>query len=226
MINQSNYIPWKGYIDAIAQVDEFIVYDSVQYTKNDWRNRNKIKTPRGTDWLTIPVLNNFGQSIKDAIVSVDNWGTKHLKTLSANYSKASFFKEVYPIIESWYKEIQNEKKISKINVFFLEKILSSLKINTAIIKDDDLLLEGSRNERLLNICQQRGATDYFSGPAAKCYLDVDTFEKEGIKVHWFDYSSYNKYDQCWDGFEHGVSILDMLFNLGFKKAKSYLKHGN
>ena len=226
MINQSNYIPWKGYIDSISLVDEFVVYDCVQYTKNDWRNRNKIKTPKGVEWITIPVSSNFGQSISDAVVSTNRWNIKHLKTISANYSKAVFFDEVYPIVKNWYNEIEGENNLSKINLFFLKKILDYLFIKTRIIHHDDIIIEGDRNERLLNICKQRNCTDYFSGPAAKCYLDVKKLNNDNINVHWFDFSNYKQYNQCWGGFDHAVSIFDMFFNLGIKETKNYLKYGN
>jgi hypothetical protein len=226
MINQSNYIPWKGYIDSIALVDEFVIYDCVQYTKNDWRNRNKIKTPNGTEWITIPIQKNFGQKINEAVVSKDSWSKKHLRMLESNYKKSHHFNKVFPVLESWYKEIEEEPHLSKINTFFLKKILKTLSINTTLLQSEDLVMKGDRNERLLNICRQRKAKNYLSGPAAEHYLDINLFNRNNIVVSWLDYSGYNEYPQLWSGFNHEVSIFDMFFNLGIERSKENLKYVN
>lgn len=220
-ICQSNYIPWKGYFDAINQADIFVIYDEMQYTKNDWRNRNKIKTSQGVQWLTIPVKLNFGQKINEAKVSQLNWGKKHWKTLCQNYSKAPFFDELKPQFEELYLNM-TEENISEINIKFIKEINNILGITTTVIKSKDLIFEGDKNERLIEICKQLNCNYYLSGPAAKSYMDSKLFTENDITVEFLDYSGYTEYQQQFDGFEHGVSILDLLFNKG-EDSKNFLK---
>ncbi len=133
-ILQSNYIPWKGYFDMIAAVDEFIIYDDMQYTKNDWRNRNKIKTPQGVQWLTVPVKKKgkFGQKIRETEIDGCRWGAEHWKSLSMNYRKAKFFQEVADWLEQLYK---NEyQTISELNLAFISAICDFIEIKTKISK--------------------------------------------------------------------------------------------
>ncbi len=226
IITQSNYIPWKGYFDSIALVNEFILYDDVQYTKRDWRNRNLIKTQQGLKWLTIPVevKGKFYQKIKEVKVSDKRWAREHLKTIQFNYKKAKYFNEVFPFLEEIYLEAESMLYLFEINYLFLRKICNYLDISTSIkfcweypYNSDD------KNMRLIEICQYAGATDYYSGPAAKNYMDLNIFEKSNIKVHWLDYDNYPEYQQLFSPFEHKVSIIDLLFNTG-KEAKNYMKY--
>jgi hypothetical protein len=222
-ILQSNYIPWKGYFDMINSVDEFILYDTVQFTKNDWRNRNKIKTQNGINWITIPVKHSISQKIKEIQVFNDQWKIKHWKTISQAYSKSAFFKDYETILKNLYLNV-NEVFLSKINHYFICELNKILGIKTKISWSSDYELIGEKSERLLNICKQAGATEYISGPAAKCYLNEEIFQKENIKVKWMDYSGYPEYNQLFPPFEHGVSILDLIFNEGpnaTKFMKSY-----
>ena len=105
-ISQSNYIPWKGYFDQIAMVDEFVIYDSVQYTRRDWRNRNRIKTPSGPQWLTIPVSvkGKYDQSIFETTIQSNEWASNHLKAIELNYSKSPYFRDIYPVLEDAYRQ--------------------------------------------------------------------------------------------------------------------------
>lgn len=212
---QSNYIPWKGYFDLIAFVDEFVVYDDVQYTRRDWRNRNKIKTPNGLQWLTIPVdvKGKYFQRIRDTHIKGDEWAEVHLKSLSQNYKQAKYFDEVYSVIEPLYR-FPAHNSLSALNKKFIEAICGYLGIATKISNSWDYELAEGKNERILGICEQADATVYVSGPAAKDYLDESQFLAKGIEVSWFEYDGYSEYPQLWGGFEHGVTILDLLFNCG------------
>lgn len=220
-ILQSNYIPWKGYFDLIAAVDEFILYDDVQFTKNDWRNRNRIKTPKGIEWISVPVGQNINRRICDVTLPNRGWQGKHWKTLQANYRRAPFFAEVAEVIEPLYKS-HSYGGLSELNGVFIEAICRYLNISTKISHSWDYSLTEGRVERLVDICIKAGATHYISGPAAKNYLDESAFSSHGISVLWFDYSNYPEYPQLWGAFEHGVSILDLLFNCG--RNSSYMKH--
>ena len=224
-ISQSNYIPWKGYFDNIAAVDEFVLYDDMQYTKRDWRNRNLIKTPNGLQWLTIPVevKGKFFQKIREVKVSDKRWAKEHLKAIQFNYSKAKHFKEIFPLLETLYFQAEKLDYLSEINFLFLGAIKNFLMISTPIKFCWEYNYQSEdRNMRLIEICKEAGATDYYSGPAAKNYMDVELFQKNNIQVHWLDYSDYKEYEQLYPPFEHGVSIIDMLMNCG-KESKNYMK---
>ncbi|MBS1140977.1 MAG: hypothetical protein H6R13_2430 [Proteobacteria bacterium] len=221
-ILQSNYIPWKGYFDLIAAVDEFILYDDAQFTKNDWRNRNKIKTPHGLEWLSIPVGANIHRQIREVSPSSHLWQEKHWKSLCNNYSKAPFFWEIAPILKPLYLETVHNN-LSQLNRMFIETICAYLGIKTKITNSWDYGFVPGRIERLLHICHQAGATEYISGPAAQSYIDDTLFAKANIELTWFSYNSYPEYPQRGGAFEHGVSIVDLLFNCGQTSAK-YMKY--
>lgn len=222
-ILQSNYIPWKGYFDLINSVDEFVIYDTAQYTKNDWRNRNKIKTSQGVMWLTIPVSakGKSDQTIEQAIVSDQKWRKKHWAAISQSYSKCQYFDDY----KDEFKEIfldGKENRLSDINYRFIELINRILGITTKIHWSSDFELNNGKIERLVGICCDLGAKVYLSGPSAKAYLDEIEFKKEGLDVEWLDYSNYPEYNQQHGPFEHSVTILDLIFNEG-PNATKYMK---
>lgn len=221
-ILQSNYIPWKGYFDLINMVDEFIFYDEVQYTKNDWRNRNKIKTPQGIQWLTIPVRQeSLDQKIKDTKITDKKWNIKHWRTISQNYSKAKYFKDYKDIFEELYLTC-DEEYLSQINYKFITTINEILEIKTKLRWSSEFELVDGQTEKLLGICKDCNADIYLSGPAAKDYFNEDLAKQENIKVEWMDYSGYKEYEQLNPPFEHGVTILDLIFNEG-DRAKEFMK---
>jgi hypothetical protein len=210
-ILQSNYIPWKGYFDLINSVDEFIFYDEMQYTKNDWRNRNKIKSPNkdGYVWLSIPVHYKFlgenTQQIRDTLVSDYSWAKKHWNTIVQNYKKAPYFIEYRDIIENLYLG-KEEKYLCEINYKFIRAINDILGIKTKISFSTDYKLIDGKTERLVDIIKQTGGMEYISGPAAKDYIDEKLFEDANIKLTWADYSGYPEYSQLYPPFEHGISV--------------------
>lgn len=221
-ILQSNYIPWKGYFDIIKMADVFVFYDEVQYTKNDWRNRNQIKTPNGLSWLTIPVLqNSLNQKINETVVSQSNWNKKHWNSITCNYSKAPFYKKLEGEFQQLYYSIETQN-LSEINQIFIKKIANFLKIETDIIDSTALNLIGDKNERLIDAVKKLNGTHYISGPSAKSYLDVNKFESESIQVEWVDYNGYPEYSQLYGDFKHNVSMLDVIFNEG-SNANNFLK---
>jgi len=146
-ILQSNYIPWKGYFDMIGLVDEFIIYDEVQYTKNDWRNRNKIKTPQGTQWITIPVYQkNLSQKISETRVSNYKWGNKNWGTLKANYGRSPHFKAYAPAFEQFYRTFSSPF-LSEINVSLIRIVCALLDIKTKITNSVDYYISGDTTEK-------------------------------------------------------------------------------
>ena len=222
-ILQSNYIPWKGYFDMIAAVDEFILYDDMQYTRRDWRNRNQIKTPQGLQWLTIPVKvkGKYFQTIRETEIDGNDWRGTHWRMLEQNYKKSPFFSEIAAIIEPLYQ--REYAYLSPLNRDFIEAICQYLGIKTKISNSWDYELIDGKTERLVSLCMQAGATEYISGPAAKDYVVEELFTEQHIQLTWFDYAGYPEYPQRWGEFVHGVSILDLLFNCG-KQSSNYMRY--
>jgi WbqC-like protein family len=223
-ILQSNYIPWKGYFDMIAAVDEFILYDDMQYTRRDWRNRNHIKTPQGVQWLTVPVQvkGKYRQTIRDTEIDGADWALAHWKALVQNYPRAQYFNEITAWLEPLYLA-ESYTHLSQLNRRFIEAICTYLSINTVIKNSWDYTLLDGKAERLADLCAQAGGTEYISGPAAKDYIAESVFTDRAIKLTWFDYSGYLEYPQLWGEFAHGVTILDLLFNCG-KDAHRYMRY--
>jgi hypothetical protein len=210
--------------------DVFVIYDEVEYSKNDWRNRNRIKTSQGIQWLTIPVnlKGKSHQAIRDIRVSDGKWHVKHWKAIQTNYGKAGFFQEN----KEWLSDLYygcTSSYLSEINFYFLEAIREKLGISTKLLWSSELNPSGNRNERLINICRKLGATEYISGPAARDYLDTGLFKKHTISVKWMDYSGYPQYTQLHGQFEHGVTVLDLILNEGPDATdfmKSFKSHPN
>lgn len=223
-ILQSNYIPWKGYFDMIAYVDEFILYDDMQYTRRDWRNRNKIKTPQGVQWLTVPVKvkGKYRQTIRETEIDGMDWAKAHWKSLCQHYRRADHFSVIAQELESFY--LHNEYTyLSQLNRTLIEWVCLKLGIKTKISNSWDYQLIEGKSERLADLCTQAGGTEYISGPAAKDYIVEQTFVDRGIKLIWFDYAGYQEYPQLWGEFTHYVSILDLLFNCG-KEARQFMRY--
>jgi len=220
---QSNYIPWRGYFDLINSVDEFILYDDVQYTIRDWRNRNIIKTQNGPRWLTIPVevKGKYFQKIKDTVISDTTWGRKHWASIIHNYSRAKYFLIYRELFKDLYLRSE-DKLLSQINYRFIIAICQILGIRTTISRSMDYNLVGDKTDRLVHLCKQAGATAYVSGPSAKAYLDEEVFRNEGIAVAYIDYSGYPEYRQLYPPFEPSVTIIDLIFNEG-PSATGYMK---
>lgn len=223
-IIQSNYIPWKGYFDVLASVDEFILYDDMQYTRRDWRNRNRIKTAQGTQWLTIPVeaKGKYFQKIHETRISEPDWWRIHWATLRHAYGSAPYFAAYRDRFEQAYSSLAGEWSLSRINRALIEVVCELMHIRTKISWSMDYPLSGGKTERLIGLCLAAGGRSYLSGPAAREYMDADQFKAAGIQLCYADYSGYSEYPQLNGPFEHAVTVLDLIFNTG-PDARSYLK---
>lgn len=223
-ILQSNYIPWKGYFDLIASVDELILFDDMQYTRRDWRNRNIIKTPQGTAWLTVPVIvkGRYHQRIRDTEIDGTAWVREHLDTLAHNYRRAPHYDEISAWLAPLYLN-QPHSHLSTLNRTLVEGVCRYLGIDTRITNSWDYDVSGDKTSRLANLCLQAEADEYVSGPAAKAYIDETVFRDAGVGLHWFDYSGYPEYPQLWGSFDHAVSIVDLLFNCG-PDSHRFMRH--
>jgi hypothetical protein len=211
---QSNYIPWKGYFDIIHDVDQFVFYDDVQFTKNDWRNRNKIKTAQGLAWLTIPVGKHHDRLICEVELMDNGWRKKHWATIQQAYLKAPYFRMYRGFFEYVYQEAQ-WSNLSDLNQFLIGHICREfLGIRTELRDSREFQAEGEKLGRLIDLLKKVDASLYVSGPSAQSYIDDHEFRKAGIELVYKDYSGYPEYPQLYPPFEHGVSILDLLFNCG------------
>lgn len=207
----------------VAAMDEFILYDDMQYTRRDWRNRNKIKTPQGLQWLTVPVKikGKYHQTIRETEIDGIGWAETHWKTISQNYHRTPHFEEIAVLFKPIYQ--RQHTHLSALNRELIEAVCSYLGITTKISNSWDYQLIEGKTERLTNLCLQAGGAEYISGPAAKDYIDESIFNEHGIKLSWFDYAGYPEYTQLWGDFTHGVTILDLLFNEG-PNAHNFMKY--
>lgn len=207
----------------IAAVDEFILYDDMQFTRRDWRNRNQIKTPQGLSWLSVPVQSKgkYDQKIRDTEIDGTDWAASHWKSISLNYARAPHFKEIAEWLQPIYQQ-QTFTNLSVLNRTLIEAVCNYLGIKTVIKNSWDYKLIDGKTERLADLCKQAGGSEYISGPAAKDYIDDTVFAHYAIKLTWFDYQGYSEYPQLWGDFVHNVSIVDLLFNCG-KDAPRYMR---
>lgn len=226
-IIQSNYIPWKGYFDIIASVDHFVFLEDVQYTRRDWRNRNKIMTAQGPSWLSIPVdvAGKFEQTVREVEVADKSWADKHFKSLVHAYSRAPHFSKFKEQVQELYQKASKSDRLSPINQMLVGEICKMLKIETKLHDSSQFQMEAGKSARLMSICRALGADVYVSGPAAKCYMDESVFKENGMSVEWYQYGTYKNYHQLHspkDITEHAVSVLDLIFNAG-DEARNYMR---
>jgi hypothetical protein len=221
-IVQSNYIPWKGYFDLIGAVDTFVFYDTVQFTKNDWRNRNLICTQSGIRWVTVPVGQAIHRTIDSVTINDAVWQRKHWSTFVASYSKAPFFKMYRPLIEPLYLS-ERWYSLSALNQSIIRTLSKEVfKFSTEFASASDFNLQGGPTEKLVQLVLKLDGTSYLSGPSAKSYLDQTAFERSGITLEFANYAGYPEYSQRSHPFTHQVSALDLIWNTG-DNSKLYLK---
>ena len=211
---QSSYIPWKGYFDIVHDVDLFVFYDDNQYTRSDWRNRNLVKAAAGAQWLTIPIGTDCHRLIHEVAISTPAWQAKHWETLRQNYGKCPYFRRYRPWLEQVYLGTR-WVSLSELNQSTIRHIAREfLGITTTIADSRQYAAQGQKLDRLLDLVGKTGASSYLSGPAARDYIVPERFAERGVELLWKDYAGYPEYPQRFPPFEHGVTILDLLFNTG------------
>jgi hypothetical protein len=220
VILQPSYIPWRGYFDLIRRADIFVFYDDVQYDHRSWRNRNRIKTPQGTRWLTIPVRKHGAQTegipINAIETSEDGWPRKHLESIRHAYAKAPFFRKYGPWLEETYAD--PSRNLADFTIRSTVEIAGMLGItNTQFVRASELGVDGRKTDRLLAVIKRVGATTYLSGPSAKAYLEEDKFRTAGVDLEWMSYD-YPAYPQLYPPYDPSVSVLDLLFMTGDRAA--------
>lgn len=219
---QSNYMPWKGYYDIIHDVDVFVYYDEVQYTKNDWRNRNKIYTPNGVKWITLPCGYDIHRNISEIKLKNElNWQTTHYNLIKNSYEKAPFWNKYSDFIEYVYLERKWEY-LYELNRYCIETISKNiLGIKTVFCDSRDYPTTGFKSEKLLDLLIKVGTNIYVSGPAAKSYIQQEEYTKAGIDIVWKNYDNYPPYKQQYTPNFYDLSILDLIFNTG-EEAPYYI----
>jgi hypothetical protein len=222
VILQPSYLPWLGYFDQLHRSDVFVLYDDVQYDKHGWRNRNRIKTPQGAQWLTVPVMTR-GQgkptNREVRIVPGDPWPRKHLQALRTYYAKAPAFDLVFPRIEVWLS--RRWEFLWELDMAGLALICDLLGFQRDIRLSSTLGIDGGQTDRLIRICRAFGADTYLTGDAAKAYLDEEAFAKAGIRFEYHHYR-HPTYAQLHGEFLSHLSIVDLLMNHGSKSLEILL----
>jgi len=212
-VHQPQYLPWLGYFDKMRQADVFCFLDNVQYKKNDWQNRNRIKTAQGWQWLTVPVHYRFPQKINE--VQINNtvqWQNKHLRALVSNYQRAPYFKEHAAIFEQVYSETW--KFLTDLNIFLTERLRDALHLEQkTTIRASRLELREDPTDRLIDVCRAVGADAYLSGADGVKYMDLERFQANGIDVVIQDFKN-PVYPQLFKDFQPQMSVVDLLFNCG------------
>jgi len=215
VILQPSYIPWLGYFDQMSRSDSFVLYDDVQFDKNGWRNRNRIKTPKGPQWLTVPVLTkgrSFPMNCEIGINWSVPWNSKHLKSVVQNYSKAPFFNDYIGDLEEIFS--RRWQFLLDLNLAFIHMLRKHLGINTKLLLSSELKVPKiGKTERLVEICQLLGGTEFLEGAAGENYVDRAAFEKAGIKLEFHQYQ-HPKYHQLYRDFVPYLSSIDLLLNHG------------
>lgn len=215
-IHQPNYIPWIGYFYKILKSDKFVILDDVQYIKNSFINRNRIKTPQGAAWLTLPVYfkGNFGDNINEIKLKNElGWKDKHLKTIEMNYKKSQYFDNYFNDLKNIYDK--EHEFLSDLNTDLIFFFMDCLNIKTEVIKSSQLNILGTSTERLVNICKCLEADEYLSGTGGQNYQDEQFFKENNIKLTYSDFK-HPVYQQLWGEFIPNLSILDFIFNYGDK----------
>ena len=224
VILQPSYIPWRGYFDLIHRADLFIFYDDVQYDTRGWRHRNRVKTPTGAKWLTIPVGAKGAQTLSRPINSIEistseQWAPEHYRTLERLYSRAPFFNEYEAWLQVTYRN--PPRLLADFTIATSRELAGMLGIaETQFMRSSDLPASGAKTDRLLSILKHVGATHYLSGPSARDYIEKEKFDRAGIELEWMTYD-YPEYAQLYPPFDPGVTILDLLFMTG-SEAPRYI----
>ena len=212
-VHQPQYLPWLGYFDKIRQVDIFCFLDSVQYKKNDWQNRNRIKTSQGWQWLTVPVRFQFPEKIWEVkINSMVNWRKKHLQALVTNYRRAPYFEKYIEVYEQIYSK--EWEFVSELNIHFIERLVDALGLSQKpAVKSSQLELREEPTDRLIDICKEVKADTYLAGQDGMKYMDLERFKENGIEVIIQDFK-HPIYPQMFNDFQSHMSVVDLLFNCG------------
>lgn len=224
--HQPAYLPWLGYLHKIAVSDEFIILDHVQFEKNSFTNRNRIKTSNGPLWLTVPVHldGHTNKTISDILIdNTSNWREKHWKSILLNYKKAPFFNQYSSFLEDMYRKDWND--ITSLTTYFLTYILDELGIKTKILRQSEISTESKKQELILDLCKRQKADVFIFGELGSNYADRKLFKSQGIEIVFQKFHHQN-YSQLWGDFLPNLSCLDCLLNIGPKATYNVIFQKN
>jgi hypothetical protein len=215
-IHQPNYLPWVGYFHKIHVSDTFVFFDDVEYSSRSWINRNKIKTPDGWTWLTVPVRVSSVDRINEVEID-DNqpWQEEHRKSIQRNYGKADYFDEFKEVLFSAYED--DWRYLHELNIHLIKTVSEELGFECDFVRCSELDVEGSSTRLLINVCEELGADEYFSGEGGKDYMEENMFDERGVELTYQNID-HPEYPQRFDGFESHMSFVDMVFNIGTEEA--------
>jgi len=215
-INQPAFFPWLGYFHRIAISDKHVVLDHVQFEKNSYVNRNKIKTPNGGLWVTVPLITSgkFGDLAinKIEVANISSWQKKIIESVKQFYRKAPYFNDYFPFLEDTFYNhewVQLNDLMKHLNQYFLQ----ALDINTPIVYSTDMNVDGAKSDLVLKHCQALNCSTYISGPFGKDYLDKEAFSQNNIDVIYHEYQ-HPVYPQLHGDFIPNLSVVDLLMNCG------------
>jgi len=220
-IHQPNYLPWMGYFDKADQVDVFVFLDHVQFVRNDFHHRNRIKTPAGPKWLSVPCIHTGARRtlVEQEISYETNWTQEHWRLLRTSYASAPFSSFLFDYLAAGYSN--RCKNIAELNIALVMKLASALGLNCQWMRSSTLgLAKQKKSELLAAICHQLGASEYLSGQGARSYLDYEPFHRASVSVKWQAFR-HPMYQQCWmtQGFVSGLSLVDLIANEGPRAGK-------
>lgn len=219
-ISQSNYIPWHGFFAMIRHVDLYVILDAVQFTRRDWRTRNKIVLAGKERWLTIPVSGPRSQAINEVLIADQDWPRNHLRLLQSAYGRL-YSTETSVFVDELYGQIANLERLTEVNENMIRHLLEGLDIDTPMIRSESLPGDGDASERLARMTEAVGASEYWTGPAARSYLNAQAFTERAIEVRYFDLSALKGVqDDIEAERSGGFSIMHDIAHFGLGGASS------
>ena len=215
---QSSYLPWPGYFHIIERSDVFVFHDDIQYTKQDWRNRNRIKSQGGVKWLTVPVCKETTKgNVEDVTICNDKgWRQRHWRMIEGAYQHAPYFRTYGDILRETYE--RQWQRLSDLNIHLITRLCDVFGIQTAFLRSSDLGIVGRKTDRLIQLCEKLCVSHYVSGPSAAAYIEPEKFHDLGIALEYMRYE-YPAYPQLYQDFVPRMSAIDLLFNCGPHSSK-------
>lgn len=212
-IHQPQFLPWLGYLDKIDRADLFVLLDTVQFKKNEWQNRNRIRTAQGWQWLTVPVLHRFGQKLNEVLINNQDvdWKTKHVRAIEMHYGQALHRERYLNELAALYR--QPWDRLTNLNLAVLRWLLGAYGIKTPLRLASEMTLREEPTDRLIDICWTVGATQYLAGAGAKDYMDIPRFEASGVALESQDFR-HPVYPQCYEPFVPSLAAIDLLLTSG------------
>ncbi|MGD6807453.1 MAG: WbqC family protein [Candidatus Bathyarchaeia archaeon] len=222
-VHQPEYIPWIGFFDKLARCDVYVIYDDAQYEHGGFHNRNRVRTPKGWGWLTVPISHGHPQTIKDVKIAGHEWRKRQLSFIASLYQKTPYFKDYYPLLKEAIG-FDHELLIG-LNLHLIKAIADVLDIKVTMMRSSEFPYAGKeKNEKLVSMCKFLGADTYLCGSGGRNYIDTEIFRQAKISVQWHSYQ-HPLYKQRFEGFEPNMSIIDLLFNMGPESKRILLKGG-